>query len=125
MMEHVIASQYMRYLNETNQLYDSTGSKASFPVKHSSSWVHLWHVESVQDREQCDTVVIDFSNAFDKVSHDRMLYKLYHIGIDLKFSKWIKSFLSDPSHRVVINSKCSDAVPVTSGVPQQYATVHY
>ena len=32
--------------------------------------------------------------------------------------KWIESFLTDRTQQVVINNKCSDSIPVLSGVPQ-------
>ena len=72
----------------------------------------------VQDRKQCDTVVMDFSKAFDKVSHDRLIYKLDRAGIDTNTRNWIKSFLSGRSQKVVVDGEKSDSVPVTSGVPQ-------
>ena len=58
------------------------------------------------------------NKAFDKVSHDRLLYKLDRAGIDPQTSAWVKSFLSMRTQKVVIDGEKSDAVPVTSGVPQ-------
>ena len=72
--------------------------------------------------KQCDTIVMDFSKAFDKVSHDRLLFKLERVGIDVHTIMWIKSFLSERTQKVVIDGEESTAVPVTSGatsgVPQ-------
>ena len=61
---------------------------------------------------------MDFSKAFDKVSHDRLIYKLDRAGIDLHTRNWIKSFLSGRSQKVVVDGVTSESVPVTSGVPQ-------
>ena len=59
-----------------------------------------------------------FSKAFDKVSHDRVIYKLDRAGINKQTRNWIKSFLSGRSQKVVIDGEESKSVPVTSGVPQ-------
>ena len=61
---------------------------------------------------------MDFSKAFDKVSHDRLIYKLDRAGINKQTRNWIKSFLSGRSQKVVIDGEESKSVPVTSGVPQ-------
>ena len=61
---------------------------------------------------------MDFSKAFDKVTHDRLLYKLDRAGINPQTSAWVKSFLSLRMQKVVIDGEESDAVPVTNGVPQ-------
>jgi hypothetical protein len=38
---------------------------------------------------------MDFSKAFDKVSHGLLQHKLDHYGIHGKTREWIKTFLSD------------------------------
>jgi hypothetical protein len=38
---------------------------------------------------------MDFSKAFDKVSHSLIIHKLKHYGIIGKTNEWIKNFLSD------------------------------
>ena len=49
----------------------------------------MWSWTGVQDKKQYDTVVMDFSKAFDKVSHDRLIYKLDRAGIDKQSKNWI------------------------------------
>lgn len=61
---------------------------------------------------------MDFSKAFDKVSHSRLLYKLERYGVSPPVCGWIKSFLSDRTQQVVVDGESSESVPVTSGVPQ-------
>ena len=38
---------------------------------------------------QMDLIVMDFTKAFDKVPHKRLLYKLYFYGIRGSTHKWI------------------------------------
>jgi hypothetical protein len=61
---------------------------------------------------------MDFSKAFDKVSHSLLQHKLDHYGIRGKTCEWIKTFRSDRSQSVVIKGESSDKIPVESGVPQ-------
>ena len=59
-----------------------------------------------------------FAKAFDKVPHKRLLYKLDFYGIRGSTHKWIDSWLSERSQKVVLDGRASDPVPVLSGVPQ-------
>ena len=61
---------------------------------------------------------MDFSKAFDKVGHGRLLHKLGHHGVRGKTQRWIQGFLSGRTQEVVVEGQHSDRVPVTSGVPQ-------
>ena len=40
-----------------------------------------------------DVVLLDYSKAFDKVPHKRLLHKLKFYGIRESVNKWISSFL--------------------------------
>ena len=58
------------------------------------------------------------SEAFDKVSHTRLIKKLEHYGVRGKALQWIKSFLCNRSQCVVIEGCYSSPCEVASGVPQ-------
>jgi hypothetical protein len=45
--------------------------------------------------KQTDLIIMEFTKAFDKVPHCRLLYKLKFYGIQKDISNWIKAFLSD------------------------------
>ena len=62
---------------------------------------------------------MDFSKAFDKVSHSLIIHKLKHYGITGKTNGWIKNFLSDMTQSVVVEDETSTSIPVESGVPQR------
>ena len=69
-------------------------------------------------QKQTDVIIMDFAKAFDKVPHRRLLYKLGYYGIRGSTHKWISSWLSERSQKVVLDGQASDPVPVLSGVPQ-------
>ncbi|MEE4246980.1 MAG: reverse transcriptase family protein [Kangiellaceae bacterium] len=68
---------------------------------------------------QVDVIYLDFSKAFDSVSHSLFLFKLEHFyGISGSLLDWFKDYLSNRVQRVVVEGEESDWTPVTSGVPQ-------
>ena len=67
---------------------------------------------------QNDVVVMDIAKAFNKVAHNRLLYKLSSYGVKGNTLGWIVSFLSGRLQKVVLESKSSSSAPVLSGVPQ-------
>ena len=68
--------------------------------------------------KQTDLILLDFSKAFDKVAHEKLLQKLHFYGIWGDTLKWIKGFLDNRKQSVVINGINSDSIPVSSGVSQ-------
>ena len=65
-----------------------------------------------------DVIYLDFSKAFDSVSHERLLLKLKAYGIHGNILEWIKSFLSGKKQTVVVNGVKSVISDVLSVVPQ-------
>ena len=66
-----------------------------------------------------DIVYLDFTKAFDCISHELLLYKLEHFyQISGNLLLWVKDYLSNRSQRVTIESESSTWLPVLSGVPQ-------
>ena len=61
---------------------------------------------------------MDFAKAFDKVPHRRLAYKLEYYGIGNDILKWMMTWLSGRTQKVVTDGVSSDPAPVLSGVPQ-------
>ena len=67
-------------------------------------------------KHQHDLIILDFSKAFDRVSHQPLMRKLDHYGISRSTYNWIEAFLTDHTQQVLIEGATSDSIPVISGV---------
>ena len=65
-----------------------------------------------------DVIYLDFSKAFDSVSHSTLLEKLAAHGLDRCSLFWVKNWLDGQAQGVVVNGVRSCWWPVTSGVLQ-------
>jgi hypothetical protein len=68
--------------------------------------------------KQIDVAVMDFSKAFDRKDHQRLILKLKRMGVNNKTSNWIGAWLSHRFQRVVVDGHTSNSCPVLSGIPQ-------
>lgn len=118
-MEHVILSHLNNFTSENNILSTfQHGFRAGlFCETQLIIIVHDW-ASTINRHGQVDALLLDFSKAFDKVSHVKLLHKLNGYGIRGKTYNWISSFLLNRSQFVSVNGSHSSYIPVTSGVPQ-------
>ena len=68
--------------------------------------------------KEIDVIYLDFSKAFDSVSHNKLLFKLKSYGISGSLFDWLSDYLSEWKQRVVVEGISSEYLDVTSGVPQ-------
>ncbi|CAH8447575.1 unnamed protein product [Schistosoma bovis] len=118
-LEKIIRKELFKYLDKNRILSEK---QHGFRIGYSCLTNLLVARESwcaLKDQKlPVDVAFIDFSKAFDKVPHNRLLYKLRHVGIGGNLLMWIKDFLVGRQQRVRVNSKLSSWETVLSGVPQ-------
>jgi hypothetical protein len=66
----------------------------------------------------CDMIYLDFSKAFDSVSHTKLIRKLSFFGFPPTLISWLHSYLYARRQRVCLRGSVSEWSVVTSGVPQ-------
>lgn len=118
-MEHIITTHIMSHANTQNIMY---------PLQHGfqrglsceSQLIEFIDdvTKNLYQGKQTDCIIMNFSKAFDNVSHSLIIHKLKHYGITGKTNEWIKNFLSDRTQSAVVEGETSTSIPVGSGVPQ-------
>ena len=64
-------------------------------------------------------VQLDFSAAFDRVSHSGLVFNLKSIGLGVSVLSNCREFLSNRRQRVVVDCATSEWIPIISGMPQR------
>ena len=80
----------MQHLDTHNILHDAQHVFR----KHRSTETQLIQLidnlaHNIDNRMQTDAILLDFQKAFDKVPHQRLLYKLKYYGISPQALNWI------------------------------------
>ena len=118
-LEHIIYSSIWHHLEEHNIICNE---QHGFRAGHSCETQLLITIhdfaQNLNNRKQTDVILLDFTKAFDKVSHKRLCSKLAHYGIRGALLTWINDFLTGRTQRVIVNGCISDDTGVSSGVPQ-------
>ena len=119
LFEKVIHIQTENFLNSNDILYTY---QSGFRPRHSteSCLTHL------VDRflEGCDRglhtgmILIDLQKAFDTINYDILLEKMEHMNFSPETICWFKSYLSNRSFIVNVDSSFSEPADLNCGVPQ-------
>jgi ribonuclease P/MRP protein subunit RPP40 len=117
--EKLLFEQILNFLHDNNLLSPQqfgfrTGSST---VKAVTSLVEKI-IDCFERKEYYSTSFLDLSKAFDCVSHDILLRKLYTYNFHPSSTRLILSYLSDRSQCVRINEVLSDFSHIVYGVPQ-------
>ena len=74
--------------------------------------------KALDSSQEADVIYLDFSKAFDTVSHKNLLLKLKQRGISGSLLSWFVDYLNERRQRVVLEGVSLSFLNVTSGLPQ-------
>jgi hypothetical protein len=117
-LEKLILKRILPSINENKILPDH-----QFGFRQSHSTIHQAHriVDaisfSLEKKLYCACVFLDVSQAFDKVWHHGLLFKLKQF-LHPSYYLLIKSYLTNRNFRVCYGSSVSSIAPINAGVPQ-------
>ena len=120
-MEKIIRKSWIEYLEKNAMI---SGKQFGFRKGRScvSNLLSYYSriTEKLQEREGwIDSIYLDFKKAFDRVPHQRLIWKLQNYGgVQGKLLRWMKDFLEGRKMRTTLRGKFSNWLEVTSGVPQ-------
>ena len=103
----------MKHLEQHNSLTDSQNG---FRAKRSTETqlIQTIHVisKSLDKKETVDMAILDFTKAFHKMPHKRLIHKLNYYEISGSIATWIERFLTRRTQQVVVNGATSSSTMV-------------
>lgn len=119
LFEKIVSDRITDFLNKTNFFSEN---QYGF-IKNKGTDLALYKFTSailngINNDKKVTGLFIDITKAFDTVSHEILLDKLYKAGFRGTVADWLKSYLSDRKQAVRLNGELSEFKAVKSGVPQ-------
>ena len=107
------------YLERLNILSDHQfGFRRGFSTEMALTITMDKITKALDNKQHVIGLFLYLQKAFDTVSPDILLSKLYHYGIRGSALQWFLSYLTNRSQKVKYNGIFSSEQPVTCGVPQ-------
>ena len=117
--EKIIHSR-LYWFAESNHLIPHT--QTAFRKYHSSidAFVRLTNAisECLKDNQILVAAFLDFQNAYDNIQHPLLLQKLSKMGFPIPVVNFFKSYLSERSFVLQVNSYITSKKSVSKGLPQ-------
>ena len=119
LLEKIIHSKVTHHLLKNNLI---NKEQHGFITKRSTLSQQLNLLDKITDNFdhnlQTELLYLDFSKAFDRVSHQKLLYILPHYKINPIIINWLQDYLTCRQQKTVIDGHSSNTCYITSGVPQ-------
>ncbi len=100
-MEKLIRNEIVEHMERNNFFTKCQhGFRSGFSCTTQLLEVMEDWVDALNSNEDIDVIFLDFSRAFDKISHKLLLLKLHGYGVRGNVLKWVASFLQNRKQRV-------------------------
>jgi len=119
-LEKIVASQIIEYLEDTNKM-DPLQSAYRRGHNTQTALLRTLHEARLAADNRMVTIMVffDFSKAFDRVVHSRLIGILDSLGFSHSALRWVHSYLAGRSQSVLDHDGSrSSWAPVSGGVPQ-------
>ena len=118
-LEKLIKIRLLKFFDKHQVFYENQyGFREKYSTLHALLDVTSETYNAIQRNHHTALMYIDLRKAFDTVSHNILLQKLYHYGICGPAHKLIESYLSSRYQFVSFNSTTSSSKAINIGVPQ-------
>lgn len=77
-----------------------------------------WTEIIMDNKKACDVMYCDFSKAFERVSHAKLVRKVAKLGVHPAICRRLKSLLERRTFQVKVGERFSSSRAVRSGAPQ-------
>ena len=118
-LEKAVHKQLYAYLNENGML---SSQQSGFRPSHSTATcitdIVDYLLSNMNTKQITGSIFLDLKKAFDVISHDKILNKLFYYGIRNKEHCWFFNYLVGRKQCVSMYQCTSDFVTIKSGVPQ-------
>jgi len=118
-LEKIIADR-LTYVLENKQAFSDTqaGFRRRLSTVEQLARLERTTRKTIAEKKVMIAVFFDLSNAFDRVWHFALLYKLACAGIEGRMLKWIQCYLNSRRFNVYFEGEYSSTRNITTGVPQ-------
>ena len=118
-MEKIIVKQLLEYLRNHNVINKQQHGflKRRSTVTNLLESFNDWTI-ALRNNNRISVVYIDYTKAFDTVSHIKLFQKLIAYGVTGNLLKWIVCFLTDRKQKTRVGESLSDVIHLKSGVVQ-------
>ena len=120
MLEKIVFKNIYTHLSNNNLLSDK---QSGYRPKHSTQLqlIYLTHnlYKELDSGREFTAIYLDISKYFDKIWHDGLLEKCKSdFGLTGTFLTWLQSYLTNRTHKVIIENSSSSLQTINAGCPQ-------
>lgn len=118
-LEKIICTRLTRFFSSKHILADAQfGFRKGRSTETALLTLKEYIVRNIDNRAYTLGLFIDFSKAFDSLSHEILGDKLYACGVRGKPLELLKSYLNNRQQYVCLQGSQSSFLPISRGVPQ-------
>ena len=118
-MEKLVYKSLLKYLTN-NKLFSDLQFAFKSRISCSDALLKIQNtlIRHLNANKKVAVITLDLRKAFDSVSHEILIKKLYCLGFTWNTILWFRSYLSNRSQCVSLNGKTSKLLTVKRGVAQ-------